>query len=220
MGPAAEPRRPKVMRVSTRCRTVDELVAAFATLVDAQSLVVLTDQQREIGTRQPFVVELSDGTMVMRGEAEVIESTAPPKGRLRLKFLALDASGREIHARMLDRKRGGTGATPAPAVAGGLPPVKRHPTDQVRPIVVIPERRDSGAVPVVAAPPGADIAAAATGTLAGTGKQTGPMPSLGRIPTPARAVPIIPPPRTADGTSPKVTPVGPAVKAPTPAAAG
>src|SRR5690349_17401882 len=117
MGTAAEPRRPKVMRVSTRCRTVDELVAAFATLVDEHSLVVLTDQQRVIGSRQPFVVELSDGTFVMRGEAEVVESTAPPKGRLCLKFLALDASGREVHARMLERKRAASGTEPPLPVA-------------------------------------------------------------------------------------------------------
>ncbi len=45
MGTGQEPRRPKVMRVSTRCRTVEELIAAFATLVDEQSLMVLTDQQ-------------------------------------------------------------------------------------------------------------------------------------------------------------------------------
>ena len=96
MGPAPEPRKPKVMRVSTRCRTIDELIAAFATLVDEHSLVVLTDAQREIGSRQPFVVELADGTFVMKGEAEVVESTPPPRGRLRLKFLALDAGGREV----------------------------------------------------------------------------------------------------------------------------
>ncbi|MCI0636415.1 MAG: hypothetical protein L0206_21235, partial [Actinobacteria bacterium] len=106
MGTGQEPRRPKVMRVATRCRTVEELIAAFATLVDEQSLVVLTDQQRVIGSRQPFVVELAGGEMVMKGEAEVVESTAPPKGRLRLKFLTLDATGREIHRRMVERKRG------------------------------------------------------------------------------------------------------------------
>src|SRR5690349_12598301 len=115
MGTAAEPRRPKVMRVSTRCRTVDELVAAFATLVDEHSMVVLTDAQRELGTRQPFVVELSDGTFVMRGEAEVVESTPPPRGRLRLRFLALDAGGREVHQQMLARKRGAPAdGTPSP----------------------------------------------------------------------------------------------------------
>src|SRR5687767_10867362 len=141
MGTSSDPRRPKVMRVSTRCRTVDELVAAFATLVDDQSMVVLTDQQRPLGTRQPFVVELADGTFVMRGETEVIESTPPPRGRLRLRFLALDAGGREVHQRMLERKRSGV------ALPGDAVPVKRASTEgSGRALVRIPDlpRRPEG----------------------------------------------------------------------------
>src|SRR5512147_615513 len=133
MGTGPDPRRPKVMRVSTRCRTVDELVAAFATLVDEDSMVVLTDAQRAIGTRQPFVVELADGTFVMKGEAEVIESTPPPRGRLRLRFLALDATGREVHGRMLERKR-------SSAAGNGADKPNRPPTEPgMKPLVRIPE---------------------------------------------------------------------------------
>jgi hypothetical protein len=148
MGTGQETRRPTVRRVATRCRTLEELVAAFSTLVDEQSLVVLTDQQRVIGSRQPFVVELSDGQMVMKGEAEVVESTAPPKGRLRLKFLTLDATGRDVHQRMLERKRSiAAGQTPG----NGKP---RPPTEPgMKPLVRIPEPVKNPPRAPAAAPP-------------------------------------------------------------------
>jgi hypothetical protein len=153
---------------------VDELIAAFATLVDEQSLVVLTDQQRVIGSRQPFVVELSGGEMVMKGEAEVVESTAPPKGRLRLKFLTLDATGREIHKRMVERKRGiATGV----ATGNGKP---RPPTEPgLKPLVRIPD-------PVKKEEP-SGAAKAATPTAS-------PIPApVARQPTPLPSVPAIAP---------------------------
>ena len=175
MGTGQESRRPKVMRVATRCRTVEELIAAFATLVDEQSLVVLTDQQRVIGSRQPFVVELVGGEMVMKGEAEVVESTAPPKGRLRLKFLTLDATGREIHQRMVERKRGiATGVS-----AGNGKP--RPPTEPgLKPLVRIPEpvKKGDSSGAVTAATPAATLA---------------PAPALSKPASPLGAVPIIPP---------------------------
>lgn len=176
MATGQDPRRPKVMRVATRCRTVDELIAAFATLVDEQSLVVLTDQQRVIGSRQPFVVELADGQMVMKGEAEVVESTAPPKGRLRLKFLSLDGTGREVHKRMLARKRGmATGQSPG----NGKP---RNPTEPgLKPLVRIPEPvvKKEASEPKAASAPPAPFAR--------------PAPVVPRQPTPVSPLPVIPP---------------------------
>ncbi len=187
MGPAPEPRKPKVMRVATRCRTVEELIAAFATLVDEHSLVVLTDQQRVIGSRQPFVVELSDGTFVMKGEAEVVESTPPPKGRLKLRFLALDAGGREVHQRMLERK-GGTRATPP-----------RAPTEPaLKPLVRIPDPTPGASGPTAAPPP---VPPVPKPVPIPPRTPTAPTPTLPRAPS-AIPVPVIPPPRTATGTSP------------------
>lgn len=166
------------MRVSTRCRTIDELIAAFATLVDEESLVVLTDAQRAIGSRQPFVVELADGTFVMRGEAEVVESTPPPRGRLRLKFLALDAGGREVHQQMLARKKGTT-------VSG-----QRSPT---MPLVRIPERGEPAPAPP--APPSPSVPSAPL-VPSQPPKVAAPAPFARPVPAPPtkpRVVPAVPP---------------------------
>ncbi|MCA9673546.1 MAG: hypothetical protein KC464_00800, partial [Myxococcales bacterium] len=107
--------------MSTRCRSVDEFIAAFAALVDERSIVVYTNQTREIGSRQLFAVQLADGEMVMRGEGEVTESEPPPRGKLRLKFLQMDSRSRDVHRLMLERQRGlagmlgiAPGTTPTP----------------------------------------------------------------------------------------------------------
>lgn len=92
------------MRVTTRCRTVDELIAAFSPHVDEETILVLTDDVRPVGMRRRFAIELDDGRRVMRGEVQVIEATPPPSGRLRLRILDLDDDGRALHARMLARR--------------------------------------------------------------------------------------------------------------------
>ncbi len=95
-----------MLRVETRCRSLDELVAAFATLVDDRSIVVLTEQSWPVGTRLTFSIALADGAAAMTGEGEVVETTPAPRASLRLRFTALDASGRQVHRRMLDHKNG------------------------------------------------------------------------------------------------------------------
>lgn len=118
---------PKVMRVPTRCRDVDEFVAAYASMVDEESIIVMTDQPRQLGARHRFTVELADGSFVLRGEAEVIESSRET-GRLRLRLLALDAESRAVHRQMVGR-----GAASAQRSVVKIPPVPKRllPTTRV-----------------------------------------------------------------------------------------
>jgi hypothetical protein len=109
---------PKVMRVPTRCRHVDEFMATYAAQVDEDSIVVMTERAPAVGKRVRFSIDLTDGTAVMRGEAEVIESV-PRGGRCRLQFLALDAAARDVHELMLAR-----GGTPRAWESAGKPIVR------------------------------------------------------------------------------------------------
>src|SRR5688572_23792542 len=89
-----------VLRVTTRCRTTDELVRAFARQIDDDSLVIRAQNPRDIGVRPAFALALADGTVVMRGHAEVIPS---PGGKICLRFLDLDPRGLALRDRILGR---------------------------------------------------------------------------------------------------------------------
>jgi hypothetical protein len=130
---------PTVMRVATRCRSRDEFIAAFAPLVDRETIVVLTDKPRPIGSAQWFVIELADGTFVMRGQGEVVEWKPPPGGRLRLRLIKLDREGRQAHGEMLVR-----------AAAVTRPPPRG--TTRMFGLAPIPARRSSF-VPEATPPP-------------------------------------------------------------------
>ncbi len=91
---------PSVLRVPTRCRSREELIAVLAPLADHSSIVVHTDEAQPVGSAPWFAIELADGTTVMRGQAEVLESD-PSHHRLRLRLVKLDPDGREAHGRML-----------------------------------------------------------------------------------------------------------------------
>jgi hypothetical protein len=163
----SEPGPPEPLHIETRCRSIDELVAAFATFVDARSIVVLTDQRRAVGARVRFAIALADGTIAMRGEAHVVEATPPPRGRLRLRFSALDPSGRIAHQRMLDRKQGAP-STPMPAADSAA----------VRALVRVPELASAPSPPPSPSspPPGPTRAVFPVPAIAQTpaGAATGP----------------------------------------------
>jgi hypothetical protein len=89
-----------VLRVTTRCRDTDELVRAFARQIDDDSLVIRAQNPRDIGVRPAFALALADGTVVMRGHAEVIPS---PGGKICLRFLDLDPRGLALRDRILGR---------------------------------------------------------------------------------------------------------------------
>lgn len=128
-----------MIRVASRCRSIDELVVAFATRVDEETLIVITDRVDGVGARVRFAIELDDGTVAMAGEAEIVEHRALPRGQhqVRLHLLALDAAGRAAHRRMLDRKRG----------------VVTERAEVSRPVVRIPAARPTAAPPRVADEP-------------------------------------------------------------------
>ena len=140
-----------MIRVASRCRTVDELVAAFATRVDEESILVLTDQVYPVGARMPFTIELGDGTIAMAGEAEVLEARQPPRGpgQLKLQLLALDAAGRLAHQRMLDRKNAAVVERPPTVRPPTTPPQLQAPSL----IGAARQTRPNTAIPVTPPPP-------------------------------------------------------------------
>jgi hypothetical protein len=141
-----------MIRVASRCRTVDELVSAFATRVDEKTMIVLTDQIYPVGARMPFAIELGDGTVAMAGEAEVLEARQPPRGptQLKLGLLALDDAGKLAHRRMLDRKSG----VVAERIDEGSRPIARVPRPPTTPPLMTAASPVIGAATRIRAPSG------------------------------------------------------------------
>jgi hypothetical protein len=137
------------LRVTTRCRSVADLIAAFAPVVDEESIVVVSDRERSVGARQPFVMELADGTAAMRGEVEVVAATPPPQCRVRLRFLALDSAGRDIHQSMLDRSAGRVQQILSPGESGRLPLVRIPDPNQKTTPADLLARVELGAIPKI-----------------------------------------------------------------------
>lgn len=113
----------KRLRIVTRCSTVDEFFATFGAFADESSLFIVTNKPRALGLVQPFVIQLKDGTTIMRGEVEVILSTTDgrgPEGRngMRLKFLQADEGTREVLRRLLEHSKAKRSMAPPP---GDLP---------------------------------------------------------------------------------------------------
>ena len=81
------------MRVQSRCRTVEEFVAAFASLCDGETLRIVTPPGWPPGEQRPFEIRLAGGEVVLRGEGEV---AAPSGDQLRLRFVALDGHSRDV----------------------------------------------------------------------------------------------------------------------------
>jgi hypothetical protein len=140
-----------VLRVVTRCQSLAELVVALEPYTDDESILFGSDKLRPVGSRRRFVLELLDGTAAMRGEVEIVESAPPPASRLRVRLLALDGPGRDLHAAILDRI---AGRTRVPSASGTLPVVKIPGKSPTPPIgVPLPRRRADDITPIPAPPP-------------------------------------------------------------------
>src|SRR5688572_3334628 len=122
---------PELISVATRCATPDDFLRLFQKYVDRNdgSVFVVAKVPRPIGTRQPFQIKLKDGTVVMRGQAEVVGSYASGEGfegrrGYRIKVSALDDDSARLYKQLLGR---GTSRkrTRAPAArAGPAPPTE------------------------------------------------------------------------------------------------
>ncbi|RMH42694.1 MAG: hypothetical protein D6689_07440, partial [Deltaproteobacteria bacterium] len=118
--------RQRLLRVVSRCDTVDGFVAAFRGVCDGDSIFIATRHPKPVGTRQPVAITLADGTPVLAGTGEVVEAYGDgggPGGRpgMRLRLSDLGAEGRAL----LRRLAGGGGAS-------GPPPSGASPTARVR----------------------------------------------------------------------------------------
>jgi hypothetical protein len=116
-----------VLRVTTRCRDVDEFVRAFARQIDKDSLVVKAENPAAVGVKPAFAIALADGSFVMRGRAEVCPLA---RGMIRLRFLSLDDAGQAVRDRILGRE---------PEPAG-----PREPLLTVRMAPLFPDEVESG----------------------------------------------------------------------------
>ncbi len=113
-----------MLRVATRCTSLDEFLATFSRFVDDTSVTIITSQPRAVGTRQPFAIQLKDGETVMRGECEVIEANGRVGGgrpSMRLKLVQMDDETRALHKELLSRAKRGT-LLGIPAMGRAVPP--------------------------------------------------------------------------------------------------
>lgn len=131
-----------MLRVATRCSSLDQFVEAFAPLSDARTLFIASMTTRDPGTRAPFSILLADGTRVMRGQCEVLEAFASPDNPFRrpgvkLQLLELDPDGEAVVARLAQARA--RRASPPPPMRPGtstVPPVAGPPAPP--PLAVIP----------------------------------------------------------------------------------
>jgi hypothetical protein len=128
--------------VVTRSETTEEFLTTFRAFVDETSMFVPTRSPRPVGTRQAFLIQLKDGTPMLRGQGEVIESfpdgPAPAKRvGMRLKILSLDRASQELHTRLMQRKRA---TTLPPPFRGGVTPTVRF---LVPPMPSVPGERSA-----------------------------------------------------------------------------
>ncbi len=126
-GAPGVPRGP-LIRVSTRCASIDELVAKFAGFASEGALVLPAAGELPIGTEGRFVIRLLDQSVAMRGRCRVIDVKPVPAGPpvdgarralLRVALLDLEEASRQVHARLLAHRRQ---AVPRPMMAGESEP--------------------------------------------------------------------------------------------------
>ena len=128
----------RALRAVTRCATLEEFIAGYGRLAGEDTIFVVTRAPRPPGPPRPFVVQLSDGSTVLRGIAEVIESHSLPTGPdgqcgMRLRIVEMDAQSREVHKKLL-----------APARKAAPPAVPHHvPPEGTAPWPPLPERLPS-----------------------------------------------------------------------------
>ncbi len=120
--------RTKVLRVATRCTSLDQFVEAFARYCERRTLFVASMTTRAPGSQSPFVILLADGGQAMRGTCEVVEAWASPVGPfrrpgVRVKFLQLDAASDAVLER-LHKFAPPAPVAPKPPVLPPLPPLR------------------------------------------------------------------------------------------------
>ena len=98
-----------MLRFVSRCNSVDELIEAFANLIDETTLFICTRSVFDVGLQRRFVVTLASGVPMLRGEAQVLESPARLSGPdspvgLRLRLLKLTPESMALRDRLLERK--------------------------------------------------------------------------------------------------------------------
>ncbi len=184
----------KRLRIVTRCSTLDEFFVTFGAFADESSLFIVTNKPRALGLVQPFVIQLKDGATIMRGEVEVIQSTADgqgPEGRngMRLKFLQADEATREVLRRLLEHADVKRSIAPPP----GEPP---GPIAVATPAQSAETTQLSGAparAPVAKPqPPGVSPASPSSTTQISPQTEAAPWPDRSGSVTVARPTPDVP----------------------------
>jgi hypothetical protein len=178
----------------TRCSTLDEFIAGYARFATDDGLFVVTRAPRAAGPpARPFLVQLADGTTVLRGVAEIVEAHPLPTGPdatcgMRLAFTELDAASRQVHRALLDEnaRQIDRAAPQATAIIGARTSTIQGPAPQPPAELQPPARTSSVTLP--SAPALAAMRAAAPSLalppppVVGTETMIG----TGAPPTPAR----------------------------------
>ena len=184
--------RTKVLRVATRCLSIDQFVEAFARYCQRRTLYIASMTTRAPGSQSPFVILLADGTQAMRGTCEVIEAWTTPSGPyrrpgVRVKFLQLDFASENV----LDRLH--KFAPPPPPVPKApvlppLPPLRPLTTRSAAAPAPPNASLPSSSLPALPAIPGRGAPRKATMAVAAVPVPTvapAPMPAPVSMPAPA-----------------------------------
>lgn len=120
--------RTKVLRVATRCTSIDQFVEGFARYCEKRTLFIASMTTRSPGHQSPFLILLADGSQALRGTCEVVEAWPTPTGPfrrpgVRIKLLQLDAPSEAVLTRLHTYKPPASPA-PKPPVLPPLPPLK------------------------------------------------------------------------------------------------
>jgi len=124
------------IRITTKCKSVDEFVMRFAMFVDSDSMFLATASPLPAGTRRRFLVVLAEGTVMLQGLGEVMAGHRRLGERtgMRLRFVEIDAASCAMHGRLIAAKKprrlGSSppaGPPPGPAATRALPPPFRRP---------------------------------------------------------------------------------------------
>jgi hypothetical protein len=152
--------RGPLIRVSTRCGSIDELVTKFAGFASEGALVLPAAGELPIGTEGRFVIRLLDQSVAMRGRCRVLDVKPVPAGPpldgarralLRVALFDLEEASRQVHARLLAHRRQ---AVPIPVTAGESEPTivsaPAAPASSASSIPAPPVRRPPPPPPVAA----------------------------------------------------------------------
>ena len=135
----------ELISISTRCASLEQFVALFHRYIDPEdhALFIASRDPREVGATGPFQIKLRDGSVVVRGDAEVVrtwktESEGCPWGRpgYCIRVTSVAAESKSVYALLL------ASARTVPALARRTaPPPERTPPPEI--FVPPPEPRDA-----------------------------------------------------------------------------